>query len=585
MRSDEQFSLNVLENMRDGVLTLDGEGMIRMFNPAAGAILGLDPGEVLGKRFAEVFLELEGNDDFNQAAFDAIYQDAVGLTTLVDFTRPDGGQVALSVTSSYLHGADGAVEKGVILVFTDVTELKALQQEQQDLNRKLTEAYVKLEGDAKDIEANARRGGRIRMWATSGVILLFVVLGVYFWAFGGSGGSSGGRGARSTATTGLPKNVDPSTLNTVTVRQQPVSATISLSGRLQPLEEVNVVAPFSGTVLRKDFEPGMRVEAGDVLLELNDSEIAAKFREARSTYIKARQKYQETKDWGSGSEMAKARRDAESARRKLQNSERKLDEAKMLFEKNIIPGTELESAEEEVRNARAGLKSALESLADTRERGSDENLEIVDMELKNAEENLKHIEEQMAGAKVRAPVSGVVLKHMARKDDAPPIEVGSPIKEGDVLFTVGNLQGMSIKTKVDEVDVGKIAPQMPVHVTGDAFPNLTLKGVIDHISAQASSEGGDAPGFDVTVDIPKMSEEEKQEARVGMTANLEVLVYNNPDAMLVPISAVHRRGDGHYVLVRDGDALAERTVTPGMTTVTSVEILSGLQPGDEIVVQ
>ncbi len=63
---------NILESIKDGVISLDLHGRLTTFNPAAERILGLSRSDVIGKTFVEVFLSLEGSDDFCQVILDAI---------------------------------------------------------------------------------------------------------------------------------------------------------------------------------------------------------------------------------------------------------------------------------------------------------------------------------------------------------------------------------------------------------------------------------------------------------------------------------------------------------------------------------
>ncbi len=113
----------VLANMRDGVVTFDLEGSIVTFNRAAGRILDLDPDQVLGLSFAEVFLGEARFDDFNEVVLRAIYDDEVTHSRDV-VIHDEGKRLDLHVSSSFLHMVNGeAAERyGVIVVFSDVTE-------------------------------------------------------------------------------------------------------------------------------------------------------------------------------------------------------------------------------------------------------------------------------------------------------------------------------------------------------------------------------------------------------------------------------------------------------------------------------
>lgn len=583
MSTAEAFSSNILDNMSDGVLTVDMQGTITMFNPAAAATLGIEHQGVTGRKFAEVFFEVEGNDAFTQIVFNAIYDSAAGEAETIEFHRPDDQKVVLGVTSSYLRDRDGQ-PMGVILVFSDITEITRLKQQQEDLNRELTQAYLKLEDSHKDLFANFTKGRRMRMLAIGCIFLLFVGVGVFFWLDPSDTFSSIRNAAQELPHMGAsPPGADASGVNTVPVREQAISNTISLSGVLAPLEQVNVIAPFAGNVVAEHYEIGQTVKKGAPLLELGTDEIQSKLRDAKAQFIKAKKKFNDVADWKTSAEVAKARREAEAASRKLDSSKRALEESRLLFEKTIIPRTELENAEETWRSAVSSFKSAQENLRSVMDQGSSANLEIARMELENARENLDSYQQKFDRSVVSAPVDGVVLKPPEDEKDKDILSIGAPVKEGQVLFTVGNLSGMSVKTRVDEVDILNVHQGQKVKITGDAFPTVTLEGEVQHISAQATRDSGDAPGFDVKVIIEKMTDEQKRVARLGMTANLEVVVYENPHALLVPIQAVFHTADGYAVHALVDGKVQQVPVKTGITTVTSVEITEGLKAGQQVV--
>jgi RND family efflux transporter MFP subunit len=341
-------------------------------------------------------------------------------------------------------------------------------------------------------------------------------------------------------------------------------------------------------VASKHFHYGQKVHKGDILLELQTSELENKLREARSKHIKALQEYKKLKNWERSTEMAKARRSLDKAKYDLKRSISKMEENEVLFEQGIIPKTELNQSRDDVRNQRQAVRSAQEELNSVREKGSPENVAVARMDLQNAESQLAILEEKLSQSCIRAPVEGIVIRPSGEdKKEGKTIEVGAPLAEGDILLAVGNLEGMTVDAKVDEVDISKIALGQQVKVTGDAFPGVTLKGRIEHISSQAKSGGGSqAATFDVVVTIEHLPEGIQDDIRLGMSANLRIVVYENPTALMVPIRAVRSLGGKHTVrVVEPGeDAPREVTVTTGLTTLDSVEITSGLSAGDKVVV-
>ncbi|MBG0775716.1 MAG: efflux RND transporter periplasmic adaptor subunit [Desulfovibrionaceae bacterium] len=584
------FYKGILDNMTDGVMALDFSGQIIMFNPAASEVLGLTADQVLGRRFAEVFMmELEGNDDFNQTVLDAIYKSGVGETAEVAFQRPDGEAKSLSVVSSYLtgegagSGADGEAgqggeSQGVIVVFHDITATKLMQEQEQELHRKIRDASLKMEETNRDLKAALKKVQVIRMAATLFVLVLF--LGIGFWAWANTSIVS-----RLGAMTSSSSS-DQKTLPTVPVVEQPVTNSISLVGNLEPIKEVNVVSPFSGKIREKMFEYGDAVKKGDLLLRMDTSEIEVKLRDAESAYITARQEYEDKVNWSQGSEVARAKRTLASAKARLDTAARKLDETQLLYDKGIVPQTELESAQESLQSAKMEFHSSQDDLNSTQVKGNAENVNIARLKLANARTQFETLKEEMQRFEVYAPVSGIVVKPQDQGNDkAKIVERGVSFNKDDILLAVGDLEGLAVKAEVDEVDISRIMYGQKVTVSGDAFPSMELTGRVSFISSQASKgQQSGVPMFDVRVVIDKLTPEHQRMIRLGMTANLQVVVYENPKALMVPISAVRSDMGRHYVVVETAPGVTEEvTVKTGMTTIDSVEILGGVGAGQKVV--
>ena len=162
-------------------------------------------------------------------------------------------------------------------------------------------------------------------------------------------------------------------------------------------------------------------------------------------------------------------------------------------------------------------------------------------------------------SEVRAPVSGVVVQVVSLgKKQKAELEVGLQVSEGDVLLAVGNLEGLSVRAEVDEVDIGKMKTGQSVRVTGDAFPGLCLEGSVSAISFQARKATGTIPMFDVLVTIDSLSPEQRNKIRLGMSSTLEVQVYNNPAAITLPgRSTFLPIYDTAAILVASGHGLIE----------------------------
>ncbi len=550
-----------------------------MLNDAAVLMLGLQREDVLDKPFGQVFMvEMEGNDDFAQAILDAVYTaDAESKSTVV-FTRPDGTTISLSMSTAYLRAKGEGGHFGVIVGFDDISTMVQYQENEKTLNRELTKAVVKAEETNANLEQVLKKVQVIRVGVTLLIALSFAGGGYYLW------------NKELIPTTLLSgKEEDFSEQNNEGISHavvlQPISSSVSLSGAVAPLEEINILAPFEGKVKEEYFSYDQRVKKDTLLLTMNTSTLEKELRSTRSKFIQAEQKLRELLDWQKGTEVASARRSLTKAKMALDNVKKKVDESELLFQKDIIAKSELAAAKNDFFNHSLDFKAAEEELEVVLSKGGKIYIDLARLELDNARFAMDELEQELHRASLRSPVAGVVLRPQdgegpSKKNIAPGISV----HQGEKLFSIGNMDGYTIHAKADQADIGKIRRDQEVIVRGTAFLDTPLTGRVTHVSSNAVAIERGAPKFDVIVTIVETSPDNMKEIRLGMTANVEIGVYNNPSALLIPLGAVMIRGDQRWVTVKNHDDGSSREVEvkTGMTTMDSVEILDGLTEGDRV---
>jgi len=576
--------------MSDGVMTIDLTGEIITFNQAAEQILGIEATDAMSRKFGEVFFELEGNDDFNQTILDAIYDSSTSHNRVVEFTNNDKCRT-LSLTTSFLQTEEmgEAARIGVIAVFSDITEVRTLQEAEARMARELTakhrelqDAFLAAEATNNDLQAALKKVKVIRIAATIFTVLLFLVIGLFLW------NKRPLAGARSSE----PRpDETAAAVTTQTVAPQPISSAIALTGKLQPLQMLNITSPLSGKVDRVSFHYGDVVTAGQILVSMDVTEAQVKHREARAAYIKALENFRQVENWGNGTDVARARRSLTKSRLSLDNQKKTLDESERLFRKGIIPASEYESAKQQYTGQQLDNQSAEEEMKAALAKGNPEYVKIARYEMENAQSRLKQIEKELANAVVVAPVSGIAMKPTAAAGkEGKAIERGGSFQQGEILLAIGDLTGFSVTCKVDEVDVTKVRQGQKVRITGDAFQGMQLMGAIRAISPQAEEgESRGVPSFAVTVAIDAVTPEQRKRIFVGMSASLEILIYEKPDAIMVPVSAVVSEGGKRFVMKKKGagpnDPAEKVEVLTGYTTLDSVEITKGVKAGDVIEVR
>lgn len=580
---------NILDSMSDGVMTIGLDGRILTFNTAAESILGLKAPDILHNSFAELFLVREENDAFNQAILNAIYDANTIHNKIINWHRGET-ILTLEVTTSFLSTTEEGTKKNVavIVVFNDITEIARLQESERKLTEELKEnhqalqkSYLEMEEANGNLHAALRKVQLLRVAATGFVIILFVAVGLITWKQ--TGISTAKMGLLSHSRQGTPA------ARVYTVSPRSLTDSITLKGTLKPIRIVNITSPFGGMVREKYFEYGQAVTKGQLLLKLDRAETEVKLREAKTAYIEAQEKVRELENWMNSNEIAKAQQNVTRSKLTLDGHHKTFEETERLFKKEIVPATEYNNAKQQYTTAKMDYDSSLRELEVVKEKGEGQNQYVAKLKLENAHQKLQDLENQLRQSDITAPVSGTILLPdlVGDKDKKGKIaDRGVTFSQGDILLFIGNTEGLSMTAEVDELEVLKIRKDQDVRITVEAFGE-TILGRVSHISSQAvKAEGGKkAANFEVSVAMDSLPAGLRDKLRLGMSANMEIMLLNKPNVVMVPIQAVLVEGKDRVATVRDKatQALKKVSVTTGITTLDSIEITSGLNAGDEVV--
>ena len=163
--------------------------------------------------------------------------------------------------------------------------------------------------------------------------------------------------------------------------------------------------------------------------------------------------------------------------------------------------------------------------------------------------------------------------------NAAVAEAGGSVSPAAAPFTIVDMDGVEFIAEVDEVDVDRIDLDLDGLVTLDAFAARSFEGAVVRIeeSSRLTATGGTV--FPVHVAIDPADEM----VLIGMKGDVGIEVSSVPNALTIPIEALFDEGGTSYVyLVQSDGTLARTQVEIGTLTETKVEILSGVEAGDEV---
>ena len=151
---------------------------------------------------------------------------------------------------------------------------------------------------------------------------------------------------------------------------------------------------------------------------------------------------------------------------------------------------------------------------------------------------------------------------------------------GDVLMTVTPQNTMTLMVAVDEADISSVKTGMIAEITVNALPDEVFEGEITRVAKTGSGNGGSSK-FDVQITLDRQGD-----MLAGMSASAVISLYEKMDVLTLPAAALTEEGGKTIVYTaldkKTGEPVSPVEVTTGLSDGETVEILSGLQSGDEV---
>ncbi|PYP74248.1 MAG: hypothetical protein DMD41_02020 [Gemmatimonadetes bacterium] len=282
------------------------------------------------------------------------------------------------------------------------------------------------------------------------------------------------------------KKAQPAVLyEKVPVERRDITVTASASGTIQPILTVQVKSQASGAITEMRVQTGDDVHPGQVLA-LIDPRLPK-------------------------SALDQAKANLEVAKAQYQNAATQLAREDTLFRAQAVTQTEYDAAKVTFAQAKAALV--------------------------NAQANLSDAQIAYDQTRVTAPLAGTIIQknvELGTVISSPTRDVGG----GTVLFQMANLDTVQVQSMVDETDIGKVQPGLPVTITVDAYPSRPFQGTVRKIEPQATVQQN-VTMFPVLVNILNP----EHLLKPGMNAEVEVHVGQRQGVLAIPNSALRTQRD------------------------------------------
>ena len=348
--------------------------------------------------------------------------------------------------------------------------------------------------------------------------------------------------------------------NTAMVRRGDISAAVNATGKARAKKAARLSLPMSGIVQGIVKMEGDDVSPGDVILSLRADDTARRVRQAELN-LQSRQL-----DLARGKSSPRDE-DIEIARASLRKATMAVAAAEASY--NANPNTQNDAAREITRAdldiARANFNRVTNGL-------SKEEIEALQNAVVSAQLDLESAKTALAQTKLTAPFTSTVTEITVRE--------GELIGGFTPLASVADLNALEIAADIDEIDVANVKVGQTVEVRFDAFPGERFTGKLTRLFPASTSQRGSTV-YSAVVDFDRRD----FAVRLGMGANLKILTVEKKGVLVVPNRALKNVGTRKAVRVVAPGEPRDAFVEVGVTDGNETEIISGVNEGDQILVQ
>lgn len=343
-------------------------------------------------------------------------------------------------------------------------------------------------------------------------------------------------------------------LETAKVSRSSISNTVTATGTVEPVTEVEVGTQVSGIIDKLYADYNDVVKAGQLIAEMDRVNLKA--------------------------ELASAEAQLASSKSEYEYQEKNYARNKVLYEKKLISDSDYETATYNYEKSKAAYEQSRAAMV-------------------KVKRNLEY-------ATITSPIDGVIINRA--------VEEGQTVAAGfetPTLFTIAaDLTKMQVVADVDEADIGTVHDGQRVSFTVDAYPNDVFEGTVKQIrlgdsSSSSSSSSTSSSSTVVTYEVVITADNPDLKLKPRLTANVTIYTLERDNVLTIPTKSLRfvpeaelMEGTGliveggaqdapsgkRMVWVKDGQRLKPKAVTVGSMSGNLIEVTDGLSEGEEIAV-
>lgn len=335
-----------------------------------------------------------------------------------------------------------------------------------------------------------------------------------------------------------------------------------------------IYSPVTGKITDVFMDVGQVVEAGSILVKLDDDSIGRQISELNAQRSAIAAQYNQAKepvDEKSVEIMEIGIRDIEN---RVKTAEENAERNKMLFQLGAISNEEYQTSIRNLDLEKSSLEKAVLDLEVFKKPISSNLLAQYTAQLKQIDIQKANLNATSKDFSIRSNTSGTVLQKM--------VEVGSFVHAGDHLMDIGNLEELYIESEILVGDINKIKEGQEVLISNDDLEIIDLKGTVTKIHPIAHSKVSDLGVEQKRVRI-EIEMDSILNLKAGYDLDLKIILKEKDNTLLIPENAVFDMDNKKYVFVNQENIALLKEIKTGLESERNIEVLSGLKEGDLVI--
>jgi HlyD family secretion protein len=384
-----------------------------------------------------------------------------------------------------------------------------------------------------------------RLWIIVGAALVLTAILVFI---------SGRGGTARVAVTGV-------------IREN-LSSMVSSNGKVEPVMPISLRVGFPTFVKKVYAVEGQQVKRGQLLFALEDTGVRAELAQSRADLNTEEEALRVAKSGGRADQVAKVAADLQKALAMREQLRRDNESLTRLVAQKAATPHEFEENRLALAQAEADVQS-LEKAKQTYVNQAQLDIERVTLLVEHARNQVLDLEQKVSSTHGTAPSDGTLY--------SLPIHQGDFVKQGDLLAEMADLHHVRVRAFIDEPELGQIDLNQAVEIFWDAHPDRAWTGRTEVVPKQVVAHGTRNVG-----ELLCSVSNDRLDLIPNTTVDVRIHISERPSVLVIPRGAVFIDGGKRFVFVVRDDRLHRRDIKVGIANPTMIEVLSGLQEGDEV---